>query len=175
MKHLKVSVLSPSGKGIARMDGAKLREHICTSFDGLNVAENSGDTFFIYDPDGDLPPERTFPFATIVTGDNYDGASVLTKPGDYRLNIGLTKATYVSWFGGAPTRRDEQGVLETGYDYAVRDQIMPHPIYASQYWICVINPSAATLELIHPMLSEAYEFAIRKYANQRTRRSGHTD
>jgi hypothetical protein len=25
-----------------------------------------GDTFFIYDPDGVIPPERQFPYATIV-------------------------------------------------------------------------------------------------------------
>ena len=28
-----------------------------------------GDSFFFYDPDGDLPDDRRSPFATIVTGD----------------------------------------------------------------------------------------------------------
>lgn len=137
------------------------------------MAESSGDAFFGYDPDGDLPADRWLPFATIVTGDNYDSVSALSRPGAYRLNIGLTKATYSSWFGAAPTRRDEHGVLATGFDYSVRDQIMPHPIYASQHWVCVVNPGEATFGMIRPMLAEAYQFAVRKHANQRARRTRH--
>jgi hypothetical protein len=25
---------------------------------------------------------------------------------------------------------------------------MPHPIYASQHWVCVVNPGEATLETV---------------------------
>jgi hypothetical protein len=153
------------------VDANEMTRYICESFAGISVAEASGDTFFMYDPDGDLPAERTFPFVTIVTGDNYDSVSALSKPGAYRLNIGLTKDTYFSWFGAAPTQRDAEGVLETGFDYAVRDQVMPHPTYGSQYWVCVVNPGAATLDVIRSMLAEAHEFAARKYANQQARRT----
>ena len=148
-----------------------MKHYICEAFDGISVVESSSDTFFIYDPAGDLPADRMFPFVTIVTDDNYESVSQLSQPEAYRLNIGLTKATYSSWFGAAPTRRDEHGVLETGFDYSVRDRVMPHPIYASQYWVCVVNPSEATLDVIRPMLAEAHQFAARKYANQRARRT----
>jgi hypothetical protein len=106
-----------------------------------------------------------------VTGDHYDSVSKLSGPGAYRLNIGLTKATYSSLFGAAPTRRDEHGVLETGSDYAATDTVMPHPVYASQYWVCVVNPGEATLDAVWKLLAEAHEFAARKYANQQTRRA----
>lgn len=141
------------------MDAAALHDHIRDNYDGVNVAENEGDSFFIYDPDGDLPPERTFPFATIVTGDHYDTVSALDRPGAYRLNIGLTKATYTTLFGAAPTE----------FDYSAMDSLTPHPIYASQHWVSIVTPSAASREVIEPLLAEAYEFAVRKHTNQRAR------
>ncbi len=153
------------------MDADVVRDYIRDTFDGLNVAENAGDTFFIYDPDRDLPPERTFPFATIVTGDHYEHVSDLDRPGAYRLNIGLTKATYTKLFGAAPTVRNDDGVLVTEYDYTAADSLMPHPIYASQHWVCTVTPSTAGLETLKPLLAEAYEFAVRKHANTRGRAS----
>jgi len=49
---------------------------------------------------------------------------------------------------------------------------MPHPVYASQYWVCVVNPSEATWDTLRRLLAEAHDFAARKYApNQQTRHS----
>jgi Family of unknown function (DUF6194) len=150
------------------MDAQEIEHYIRETFDGISVTENSGDTFFFYDPD-DLPANRMFPFVTIVTGDDHDTVSQLRRPGAYRLNIGLTRATYTSLFGRAPSVRDEHGVLETGFDYAARDRLMPHPVYASQHWVCVINPGVATFEEIRPLLAEAHAFAARKHANAKAR------
>ena len=147
-----------------------MKQYLCRTFAGVDVAEASGDTFFTYDPDGDLPPERTLPFATLVTGDNYDSVSRLSRPGAYRLNIGLTKAGFTSLFGAAPTERDDQGILRTGFDYAEPDRVMPHPVYGSQYWVCVVTPGTATLDTVQMLLAEAYTFAIRKHENHRRRR-----
>jgi hypothetical protein len=146
-----------------------MRRYICEAFDGVTAADGSGDTFFMYDPDGDLPAERQFPFATIVTGDHYDSVSKLDRPGAYRLNVGLTKATYAAWFGAAPTQRDADGVLDTGFDCAAVDTVMPHPIYASQHWVCVVNPGETTLETVRTLLAEAHGFAARRYANRQAR------
>lgn len=107
----------------------------------------------MYDPGGDLPAERQFPFVTIVTGDHYDSVSNLNRPGTYRLNIGLTKATYVASFGAAPTQRGADGVLDTGFDHAAVDTLMPHPIYAAQHWVCVVNPGEAKLETVRTLLA----------------------
>lgn len=147
-----------------------MKRYVCEMFDGVNAIDGSGDTFLLYDPNRDLPPERQLPFATIVTGDHYDSVSELDRPGAYRINIGLTKASYTALFGPAPTHRDEHGVLETGFDYAATDTVMPHPTYASQYWVCVVNPGDATLDAVRRMLAEAHGFATRKYTNQRARR-----
>ncbi len=152
------------------MTASEMKRYICETFDGVNAIDASGDTFFLYDPDRDLPPERRQPFATIVTGDHYDTVSDLTRPGAYRLNIGLTKATYTARFGAPPTRRDTAGVLDTGYDHAAADTLMPHPIYASQHWVCVVDPGEATRHIIPALLAEAHAFAARKHANHRARR-----
>lgn len=141
------------------MDDTELRQYICHTFDGVNVLEGSGDLYFLYDPQRDLPPERQHPFATIVTGDRHDSVSDLNRPGVYRVNIGLTKATYTAWFGAAPTQ----------LDYTVADTVMPHPVYASQHWVCVVNPGEATMETVRTLLAEAHGFAARKYANQQER------
>lgn len=151
-----------------------MTRYIRGTFAGLLVSENAGDTFFMYAPDGDLPAERQFPFATIVTGDHYDSVSNLDRPGAYRLNIGLTKATYTATFGAPPTRRAADGVLETGWDHAAVDTLTPHPIYASQYWVSVVDPAESTLDTVRELLAEAYEFAARKYGNQQTRRDSRT-
>jgi hypothetical protein len=155
---------------IEGMDASEMKRYICETFDGVSAVDSSGDTFFLYDPGGDLPAQRQFPFVTIVTGDHYDSVSRLNRPATYRLNIGLTKATYAASFGTAPMQRSTDDVLDTGYDYAAVDTIMPHPIYASQHWVCVVNPGEATLVTVRMLLAEAHRFAARRYANHQARR-----
>lgn len=48
---------------------------------------------------------------------------------------------------------------------------MPHPTYASQYWVCVVNPGGATLAAIRRLLVAAHGFAARNYANQQGRQA----
>jgi Family of unknown function (DUF6194) len=139
----------------------QVKQYISGLFDGVREPEHQGDTFFIYDPHGDLPPARQMPFVTIVTGDHYDSQSKLDDPGSYRLNIGLTKATYTERFGGIGE-----------VDHAERDRLMPHPEYAGQYWVCVVNPS--DVEALRPLLTEAYEFAVRKHDNYQARHQDHS-
>lgn len=137
-----------------------MKRYLSETLTETTILENDGDTFFIYDLDGDLPPERQIPYVTIVTGEDWEQVSNLSEPpGSYRLNIGLTKAAYASLFPTAPTN----------IDHATRDKVMPHPTYGPQYWVCVVNPSDATVDAIKPLLTEAHEFAARKHANHQAR------
>jgi hypothetical protein len=126
---------------------------------GVRTLTANGDTFWIYDTAGDLPPQRQQPFATLVTSDAYDSASNLDRPGVERLNLGLPKADYLDLF---PT-------IPADLDYTALDTVMPHPVYASQYWICVVSPSEATLKGLEPLAELAYRFAVRKYENHQRR------
>ena len=103
------------------MDEASIIQYIIDTFDGVDVVVASrdagspevawGDTFFIYDPGRGLPPNRRFPFATIVTKDygDFDCASQLNRPGVFRLNIGVSKDTYRSLFGPQPANPGAAG------------------------------------------------------------------
>ena len=85
------------------MDEAGITRYIETTFAGVDVIvaskENGapevawGDSFFIYDPDRNLPEPKRFPFATIVTQDygDFDNASNLNRPGVFRLNVGSAR------------------------------------------------------------------------------------
>jgi hypothetical protein len=146
------------------VDAGELREHICAAFPGVRAVDSSGDTFLLYDPDGDLLPDRQFPIATIVTGDHYDSVSGLDRPGAYRLNIRLPKDVYDTRFGDVQAVRGTDGILDTGFDYAARDTLMPHPVYAVQHWVCVVNPADASLATVWELLAEAHALEARKHA-----------
>ena len=145
-----------------------MKRYLSETFTGIRTQEANGDTFVTYDPDGDLPADRWHPFATIVTGDNHDTVSDLSRPGAYRLNMGLTKQAYTTHLGTAPTERDAHGVLLCDADYTARDTLMPHPFYGNQHWLAVINPGT-TLATVRELLADAYDFAVRKHRNHRAR------
>lgn len=88
------------------MDEGSITRYITETFDGVDVVVSSGDTFFFSNPNREVPPDRTFPFATLVTSDNYDSYSNLNRPSVFRLNVGVGKDTYRSlfWIANAPFR-----------------------------------------------------------------------
>ena len=163
------------------MDEAAITRYITDTFAGVDVVVGSreagspevawGDSFFSYDPDRNLPPAHRFPFATIVTKDygDFDCASQLNRPGVFRLNIGVGKETYRSLFGPQPPSPPSGGAVATGHDSTALDQIMPHPVYAPQSWVCVLNPSAATFEAVRPLLADAYQLAVSRHAKREAR------
>ncbi|MEH1099904.1 DUF6194 family protein [Micromonospora sp. CPCC 205561] len=146
------------------MDVGEMKRYICATFAGVSAPEANGDTFFVYDPDRDLPAERQLPFATLVTGDHYDDASALSRPGAWRLNIGLPRAAYAALLPG-------RGGSDADVDHTAADVLLPHPVYAGQHWVCVVNPGEATLGTVRQLLAEAYEFAVRRHLNHRNRRA----
>ena len=152
------------------MDQDAIIRYVLENCPGVDVVRPTdgiaaGDTFFIYDPDRKLDPQRRFPFATIVTNDygDFDRASNLDRPGVFRLNVGVSRDTYRSLFGPQPSPPGAAGHVDTGHDFAALDQLMPHPVYAPQSWVSVLNPSAATFERLRPLLAEAYERAVRRH------------
>jgi Family of unknown function (DUF6194) len=136
------------------MDEAAVTNHITETFGVVDVVTGTGGTFFFYDPGKGLRKDHRFPFATLVTGDEYDQLSDLNRPGVYRLNVGVSRQTFQALFASAE-----------GHDFAALDRLMPHPVYGKTYWVCVLNPDT-TFEKVKPLLAEAYEAAARKHAKQ---------
>ena len=99
-----------------------------------------GDTFFIYDPDGVISPEKQFPYATIVNNDvpGFDEASNLGRDGVFRVNMWVSRPTFEQ-VAEAETDSDQ-------VDYAALDRVIPHPVYGAQSWLSVLNPADSTSE-----------------------------
>jgi hypothetical protein len=142
------------------MNEASMTQYITDTFAGVETTDAYGYTFFFYGPD------RKLPFATLATSDNeYDRASDLNRPSIYRLNIGVSKDTYRALFGPQPARAGVDGVVDTGHDFTRLDHLMPHPVYAPQSWVCVLNPSDGTFQhTVQPLLAEAYNLAVKRHA-----------
>ena len=149
------------------MNPEEIARYIVETFGGVEVVVASGDSFFFYDPDRDTPPDRRLPFATLVTGDRYDQASDLDRPGVFRLNIGIGPATFRSLFGTSAAAAGADDAATSGYDFRDLDRIMPHPVYGQMFWVCVLNPSEATFADVRPLLAEAHERAAQRDAKTR--------
>ena len=160
-----------NGARNTKMNEESIRGYIASQFKGVDVEIGSkeagapevawGDTFFIYDPEHNLEGARRFPFATIVTKDygDFDNRSELSRPDVFRLNIGVSKETYRSLFPD-----------DAEHDFTALDVLMPHPVYGPNHWVCVLNPSEATFEKLKPLLSEAYQIAVRRFESRATTR-----
>lgn len=88
-------------------------------------------------------------FATIVWTDEHDmGApSNLARPGVYRVNVGVDRPTFERLVGSL----DDP-------DYAAFDRFVPHPVYARQRWISILNPSHETVrESLMPLIAAGHD------------------
>ena len=103
-----------------------------------------------------LDPEKHWPnFATLVWSDDTDQASDLARPGVFRLSMGVNRRAL-----------ERIAAAEPDPDYTSLDRILPHPDYARQLWVAILNPSESTFtEVVVPLLAEAYE----RLAAQRAR------
>ena len=156
------------------MDQDAIIQYVTDTFTGVEVVRptdgpGAGDTFLFYDPQRNIDPTRRLPFATIVTKDyrDFDEASNLNRPEVFRLNIGVNRDTFRALFGHPAS---EDSTRNADYDFAALDRLMPHPAYAPQAWVCVLNPSPDTFEAVKPLLAEAYARVATRHASRQTNR-----
>jgi hypothetical protein len=124
-----------------------------------------GDSFFFYDP-GDTPADRRMPFATLVTQDyaGFDTASKLDRTGVFRLNIAVGRTSFQALLGYPPAAHADH---EAGFDCAAVDRLLPHPAYAAQAWVSVLNPGPATSTQARSLLAEGHARAMRRHRASR--------
>jgi hypothetical protein len=149
------------------MNEAAITAYITTAFDGSQTVTVDGNTFFF------TGSAHLFPFATLVTNDEYETVSDLNRPGIFRLNIGVGKETFRAHFGtetAFPDMNAGVSAITGDYDFAALDRLLPHPVYGRMCWVCVLNPTAATFDTtIQPLLAEAYALALNKDAKRAAR------
>ena len=125
-------------------DPEAIKRTILETWPETDVVEALDAAFFSLDTETHWPN-----FATIVTTDEHDeGApSNLSRPGVFRLNIGVGRQTFQRMVGSMDVP-----------DYAAFDRILPHPVYAKQLWISILNPTDATFrDVVLPLLTEAHD------------------
>ena len=111
--------------------------------------ENFGYSFFFVGDDHRLP------FVTFTNSDNdYDNVSNLNREGVFRINIGVSKETFNNLIG--PTNAED-------IDYSVLDVFLPHPDYARQHFICILNPVGDNVEETKRLIVEAHSIAEARF------------
>jgi hypothetical protein len=140
------------------MDFDDVRD-VLTAFPGTGMIEAAGDVFAIHDPDGDDEQRPRQGWATLIRSDAHDQVSDLSRPGVFRLDIGLPRRRYDELVAGIEAP-----------DFAATDVLMPHPVYADHGWVCVLNPERAWPE-VETLLDDAHDFAVRPPGAEPRRRS----
>jgi hypothetical protein len=158
------------------MNESEISQYITETFEGVDVMVASGDSFFFYNPDRSVPPDHRFMFATIVTSDINDQFSDLNRPSVFRVNIGISKQTFRSFFSEPSLPSDQNSTVKnrdtsnSDYDFTALNQVMPHPVYGRMYWTCILSPGDETFKTtVQPLIAEAYGIAVSKYRRLATR------
>ncbi|HNB54818.1 MAG TPA: DUF6194 family protein [Anaerolineales bacterium] len=119
-------------------------ETYVSNLDNVQREENFGYSFFFVGDDHRLP------FVTFANSDNdYDNVSHLNREGVFRINIGVSKETFKRLIG----ERVEP------IDYSVLNVFLPHPDYAPQNFICILNPAGENIETTQHLIEEAHSIA----------------
>ena len=156
--------LGEQEKYVMSDEGVSIEEVIAYSletFPGLIEDWNWGERSLFYNPERRLP-KGTY-FLTFKERDSANDSASRIGPGDYRLNVGISKVAFTDRFGAVPARPAAGGVVQTGHDFSQLDRILPHPVYGWMCWIAIVNPTHETFQEVRPLLSGAYERAVERF------------
>jgi hypothetical protein len=120
-------------------------EAFVATLDNVQREENFGYTFFFVGDD------HLVPFVTIADSDNeYDSVSKLNREGVFRINIGVSRETFTSLLADSSSEN---------VDYSALDVFLPHPDYAKQHFVCILNPSPKNEAVTKKLIVEAHSIA----------------
>ncbi len=115
--------------------------------------EKYGYTFF------SIGDDNLLPFVTIADSDNeYDRVSNLNREGVFRINIGVSRETFTSLIGDYNS---------DNIDYSALNVFLPHPDYAKQNFICILNPSQDNIEKTRTFIREAHANATKRFERKK--------
>jgi hypothetical protein len=120
-------------------------EAFVAAFDNVQRTENFGYTFFFVGDDNIVS------FVTIADSAN------LNRDGVFRINIGVSRTTFQTLLGESSSEP---------VDYSLLNTFLPHPHYAKQHYICILNPSGPNIEKTKTLISEAYAIAAARFARK---------
>lgn len=128
-------------------------ESFVTALENVQRTEAYGYIFFFVGDD------HRMPFVTLASSDQeFDNISNLSRDGVFRINIGISKQSFQKLFASAPAEE---------VDHTALNAFMPHPEYAKQNFICILNPSGENEATTKALIREAHDIATARF--QRTR------
>ena len=120
-------------------------EAFVAELENVQREENFGYSFFFVGDDHRLS------FVTIANSDNeFDNVSNLNREGVFRVNIGVSKETFTNMIAKSSSEH---------VDYSVLNVFLPHPDYAQQNFVCILNPSGENVETTKKLIVEAHSIA----------------
>jgi hypothetical protein len=109
--------------------------------------DNYGYVFFFVGDD------HLLSFVTVANAENeWDNVSNLNREGVFRVNIGISRETFDTLIG-EPSEP---------LDYSVLNTFLPHPEYAKQNFICILNPEGENAERTRELIREAHAIATKR-------------
>ncbi|HEX7051131.1 MAG TPA: DUF6194 family protein [Longimicrobiales bacterium] len=130
-------------------------EAFIEGLEDVQRAEAFGYTLFFVGDD------RRLPFVTIADSDQeFDNVSNLDRDGVFRINIGVSKATFTTLLGDPGSEN---------VDHRVLDRFLPHPHYSKQNWVCILNPGRQNTEPVKELIAEAHAIATARMRRQKDR------
>ncbi len=143
--------------------------HIMNKYTHLARNVNWGERGLFYNPGNRLPLGAYMMTFKERDGKNDSASRINRQPGLFRLNLKISKETFIKLFDGVPSRPAAGHTVATGHDFTKLDTIMPHPVYGWMTWIAVINPSAKTIAEMESLnlFDEAYRAAVETF-NKKT-------
>jgi hypothetical protein len=88
------------------------------------------------------------------SANDYETVSNLNREGVFRINIGVSRKTFNDLVGEATYEP---------VDYSVLNTILPHPDYAKQNFICILNPAGENVEKTKQLIVEAHDLALARF------------
>ena len=123
-------------------------EAFVAGMEKVQQEENYGYVFFFVGDDHRLS------FVTIANPDNdWDNVSSLNREGVFRVNVGISKETFKSLI----VKSDDELI-----DYSILNTFLPHPEYAQQNFVCILNPSGKNVEITKKLIEEAHSIAAKR-------------
>jgi hypothetical protein len=161
-KCLSNKTLGYKSLSFTKMSKEEIIKEVQKQFDGLVVDRNWGEMGLFYNPDGLLPKGVYLLTFKEKDGPN-DRASNTNREGVFRLNIGITRDTFIRLFKRIPARPNAGEIIDMPFNFTQLNKIMPHPVYGWMSWIGVLNPDQATFKELLPLIEEGYNLALKKY------------
>jgi len=120
-------------------------EAFVEGLDNVQREEAYGYVFFFVGAD------HLLPFVTLANTDQeFDKVSNLSRPGVFRINIGVSRETYQKLIGEPAPE---------AVDYTLLNVFLQHPEYSRQHFICILSPSGDNVEKTKNLIIEAHALA----------------